>query len=384
MAGKKITVVISQAPGRNPTKRHLEEELAASLLMEPDIDISLVPHLNDLTADHTGLLFLKGVPGDMVVLSWLFPRAAHWILDRNGVKGQVGISLLKPADADDEEEEAGPEEPRPNAIGALNAPRRKIYSLDLRTQSEPHVYLDEIRRIAREATMQTVDLDLMGWIGGSPAPAQLQRYLNPFMTSGSGSTSPQSNGHSAQVPAKASDRASGSPFGLLNGSDLTGLPAAPAPGSAAEEALRRRWYPIIDYSRCTNCMECIDFCLFGVYGVDTQDRILVEQQDNCKKGCPACSRVCPENAIIFPEHKTPAIAGADVERDANFKIDLSKLFGAPSAIEIAAAERDQELVADGREAVGLSVGIPKRRSEQPAQPRDTLDDLMDDLDKLEI
>ena len=40
----------------------------------------------------------------------------------------------------------------------------------------------------------------------------------------------------------------------------------------------RRWYPVIDYDRCTNCMECIDFCLFGVYGVDLEDRILVEQQ----------------------------------------------------------------------------------------------------------
>jgi MinD superfamily P-loop ATPase len=48
-------------------------------------------------------------------------------------------------------------------------------------------------------------------------------------------------------------------------------------------------------------MECIDFCLFGVYGVDRGETILVEQPDNCRKGCPACSRVCPENAIM----KTP-------------------------------------------------------------------------------
>ena len=88
---------------------------------------------------------------------------------------------------------------------------------------------------------------------------------------------------------------------------------APPPRFTPEQLLAppgRRWYPVIDYSRCTNCMECIDFCLFGVYGVDKLDRILVESQDNCKKGCPACSRVCPEQAIIFPEYKTPAIAGA--------------------------------------------------------------------------
>ena len=91
------------------------------------------------------------------------------------------------------------------------------------------------------------------------------------------------------------------------------MPAAESPPAQpvviAEEPARR-WYPVIDFSRCTNCMECIDFCLFGVYGVDRTETILVEQPDNCRKGCPACSRVCPENAIIFPQHKTPAIAGS--------------------------------------------------------------------------
>ena len=52
--------------------------------------------------------------------------------------------------------------------------------------------------------------------------------------------------------------------------------------------------------------------------------------------------------------------------------------------EIAAQERDNELVADGREAVGLTVGIPKRQTAKPDQPRDALDDLMDGLDSLEL
>ena len=91
-------------------------------------------------------------------------------------------------------------------------------------------------------------------------------------------------------------------------------------------------------------MECIDFCLFGVYGVDQLDRILVENQDNCKKGCPACSRVCPEHAIMFPDYKTPAIAGAPVGSVGSLKIDLTKLFGGGDALQIAAAERDSELI----------------------------------------
>src|SRR5262249_1246647 len=137
----------------------------------------------------------------------------------------------------------------------------------------------------------------------------------------------------------------------------------------------RRWYPVIDYSRCTNCMECIAFCLFGVSGVDQLDRILVENQDNCKKGCPACSRVCPEHAIMFPDYKTPAIAGAPVGQISGLKIDLTKLFGGGDAINIAAQERDRELVNDGRQAVGLTVGIPKRQAGKEQKPKDDLDNL---------
>lgn len=368
MVAKKITVVISQSPGKNPVKRDLEETIAAALLLDSSVDVSLVPHLYDLTSDHSGMLFLKSVRNDMVLLSWLFPRAARWVLDRNYVKGHAGVSLLKSPrsdnDDDDEGEEGAESQPdvRPNALGGWDLPNRKIYCLDLRDHGDANVYLEEIRRIVRETSVQTVEL--MGWINGSPAPQQLERYLNPVDFSLNGAVK---NGATA------------------NGTGAPAAAAPPGPLGAANpaEQTRRRWYPVIDYSRCTNCMECIDFCLFGVYGVDSVDRILVEQQDNCKKGCPACSRVCPENAIIFPEHKAPEIAGSETGTVTGLKIDLSKLFGAPSALEQAVLERDTELVADGRDAVGMAVGIPKRRTNAP-QPRDALDDLMDGLDKLEL
>ncbi len=322
-----------------------------------DVEVSLIPHLYDLTADHPGMLFLKSAPGDLVVLSWLFPRATRWILDRNGIKGQEGISEIQ-ADVEDEEElDAEETQPSSSAIGSLNPPNRKIYVIDLRLREKAEDYLEEIRRISQSGSVQTVDL--MDWIGGSPRPEQLQQYLNPQKSN---------NGHVVSQNGNGNGSSNG------NGNEQ------PAPETVA---VKRRWYPVIDYSRCTNCMECIDFCLFGVYGVDGAERILVEQQDNCKKGCPACSRVCPENAIIFPGHKTPAIAGSDEGGAGNLKIDLSKLFGAPSALEIAAQERDTELVADGRDAVGLTVGIPKRQDAAP-QERDDLDDLMDGLDDLDF
>jgi ferredoxin len=133
-------------------------------------------------------------------------------------------------------------------------------------------------------------------------------------------------------------------------------------------------------------MECLDFCLFGVYGVDKLDRIAVENQDSCKRGCPACSRVCPEQAIMFPDYKTAAIAGAPVGAIGALKIDLTRLFGgdAKDALAQAVLERDRELVADGRDAVGMAVGIPKRQADKPQQPRDDLDNLMDALDGLDL
>jgi len=91
------------------------------------------------------------------------------------------------------------------------------------------------------------------------------------------------------------------------------------------------WFPVIDYDRCTNCMQCLSFCLFDVYGVDDEQKIQVQNQDNCKTNCPACSRVCPEVAIMFPKYSSGPINGAPVsEQDVNrekMKVDISSLLG---------------------------------------------------------
>lgn len=91
------------------------------------------------------------------------------------------------------------------------------------------------------------------------------------------------------------------------------------------------WFPVIDYDRCTNCMQCLSFCLFGVYGVDEGQKIQVQNNDNCKTNCPACSRVCPEAAIMFPKYKAGPINGdvvsdADLNRE-KMKVDISALLG---------------------------------------------------------
>jgi NAD-dependent dihydropyrimidine dehydrogenase PreA subunit len=75
------------------------------------------------------------------------------------------------------------------------------------------------------------------------------------------------------------------------------------------------WYPVIDKSRCTNCGKCHDFCLFGVY-TKKNDEIVVVQPHNCKNNCPACARMCPSRAIIFPKYeKSPINGGIEIEEE---------------------------------------------------------------------
>jgi NAD-dependent dihydropyrimidine dehydrogenase PreA subunit len=108
------------------------------------------------------------------------------------------------------------------------------------------------------------------------------------------------------------------------------------------------WFPVIDYQRCTNCMQCLSFCLFDVYGVSTDGKIQVQNQNNCKTDCPACSRVCPEVAIMFPKYRHSPINGDevnadDVRREA-MKVDISALLGG----DIYAALRDRSARAKSR------------------------------------
>ena len=335
---KRLSVVISQSPSKNPKKRKLEEDIVIGLMIESGIDVTVVPNLYDLKPDGTGMLALKKLGGNLVVCSWLFERASHWVLDRNGIHGHVGETLLKNEDEefDDQDAEQDEQDDKDRVIEQRDVPDRKIYCLDFKSSTRAAEYIEEIKRIHQESSVEVVGLNA--------APA------------------------------------------------ANSLPVVTAPASPPVEVQRieendgRRWYPVIDFSRCTNCMECIDFCLFGVYGVDRIDTILVEQPDNCRKGCPACSRVCPENAIMFPQHKTPAIAGSD-DVAASLKIDLSQLFGAPasgkSAEEIAAMERDEQLVIAGRDAVGMQ-GLQKRQENRVDEPKDDLDDLVDQLNDLDV
>ena len=366
---RKLTVVVSQSQSKNPAKRALEEAIVEALLFEAGVEVTVIPHLYDLKPDSTGMLCLQGIGSDMVIASWLFPRAAHWILDRNNIRGIVGETLLD-EESDDEEDEAfdeaeaasGEDNGKLRVLDSREPPKRTIYCLDLRQHEDPQVYVEEIKRLATSTGTDVVNL--MDWVQGSPTPQQMERFQTP-----------------------TNDTAVGATNGSANGASQNGNGDASKEVVRIEEQAARRWYPVIDYGRCTNCMECIDFCLFGVYGIDTVETILVEQPDNCRKGCPACSRVCPENAIIFPQHKTPVIAGSSEVDAGGLKIDLSKLFGGDtgeSAEEAAARERDEQLVLAGRDAVGMSAAMPKRQQQKEAVAKDDLDDLIDELEDIDL
>jgi NAD-dependent dihydropyrimidine dehydrogenase PreA subunit len=71
------------------------------------------------------------------------------------------------------------------------------------------------------------------------------------------------------------------------------------------------WYPVIDPDRCNACGQCADFCLFGVYQ-KTKDKVTVINPQGCKNNCPACARICPRIAIVFPKYATGGpIGGSD-------------------------------------------------------------------------
>jgi NAD-dependent dihydropyrimidine dehydrogenase PreA subunit len=304
---KKLTVVLSQGRGKPSSRQALQQELACALADWPSIDVLTLPHLYDLAPDGPGMQHLRSLSGDLIVLSWLYPRAAFWLLDANGVKGRMGRTSFFP-----EEELATPAQGPARAGGV--APDRTIWCLDLREHDQLEPLLEEIERLAAEST-------------GEPVVAMVQQG--------------------------APDTERG----------------------RFEESSRRRWYPVIDYSRCGNCLECLNFCLFGVFGRDAAEQIFVEQPDACRDGCPACSRVCPSRAIMFPQHNNPAIAGDPEAPDDAFHFDVVQLLGTTSAAELAAAERDH--------ALSEKAQAKKSPTKEPAR-NDDLDQLVNDLDGMDL
>jgi NAD-dependent dihydropyrimidine dehydrogenase PreA subunit len=87
--------------------------------------------------------------------------------------------------------------------------------------------------------------------------------------------------------------------------------AQPPPPEPPAEGDWVPWFPVIDYDRCVNCKQCLSFCPFGCYGTEEDGRVVVTHPEHCKNHCPACARICPEAAIIFPKSDDPPINGVE-------------------------------------------------------------------------
>jgi len=118
------------------------------------------------------------------------------------------------------------------------------------------------------------------------------------------------------------------------------------------EALKREcgvpWYPVIDRDLCTGCGTCRDYCLFSVYAAtgaaaEPERRVRVAAPLNCKTGCPACARLCPTGALLFPFSPEAELNG-EAEEPAHRSADM---------IAAALGDDPMRLLAERRKRKGL-------------------------------
>jgi len=131
------------------------------------------------------------------------------------------------------------------------------------------------------------------------------------------------------------------------------LGAGPAPEHVSSDPIEPEpdawipWFPVIDYSRCRNCGQCLNFCLFDVFTSTEEGRIRASNPQGCKNNCPACARICPEAAIIFPKLDEEPINGAQIEDEARvrgkIKLNVEQILGNDVYAALAARRRKAKL-----------------------------------------
>ncbi len=63
------------------------------------------------------------------------------------------------------------------------------------------------------------------------------------------------------------------------------------------------WFPIIDYTKCNHCKDCVEFCAHGVYTIN-DEKVEVKNPKDCVVFCQACIKMCPKDALIFQDKKS--------------------------------------------------------------------------------
>lgn len=320
-----VQVVLSRPPGDPPSLSGFGRSLASRLAAVPGLKVAIVPHLYDLAADGAAMQYLREIHTDVVVLAALYPRAAFWLLDAHGVRGRLGLTSSLA------------EEEIPDALATSHRrgeiPGRTLWCFDLRRYSDPELLAREVLETVGQGRLQPGAEQAL--VGADPSAA-VEALWNELV-----------------------------------------------------EPTESRWYPVIDFDQCNDCLECLNFCLFGVYSVDGASRPWVEHPEACRPGCPACARICPAGAIMFPQHGDPAIAGDPRAARRSLRLDLSQVLRGLGPLELAALERARAL---GTAAPPAPAPPGPHGTEQapaadpaprlPSAPLD-LDSLVDHLDKLD-
>jgi NAD-dependent dihydropyrimidine dehydrogenase PreA subunit len=119
------------------------------------------------------------------------------------------------------------------------------------------------------------------------------------------------------------------------------------------------WYPLIDYDRCSGCQQCASFCLFNVYEIGPGGKVEVSNPRNCKTNCPACARICPQAAIMFPKLEEAPLNGAEVmpehERQDTIRLDLDEVMGTDVYAALVARRQRVKRILLRKKAMGRAI-----------------------------
>ncbi len=63
--------------------------------------------------------------------------------------------------------------------------------------------------------------------------------------------------------------------------------------------MSKTWYPVIDYSLCTDCGACVKKCSHEVYNAVKAPASVVVKPEECVQGCHGCGNLCPNGAITY-------------------------------------------------------------------------------------
>jgi Pyruvate/2-oxoacid:ferredoxin oxidoreductase delta subunit len=268
---------VAPLEARNAVLRHL---------LQAGVEFEAVGDLCELAARH-GLELKRMAANGQVHVAACFPRAVHALFAVAGVSlvpaGLEVLNLKTP--------------PSPEALARLTVAGNGIHAPDAKIPSQP-------RKDPPHADSNSGALLEAPPFDGDAVLVALEPEIELKL---------------AEVRARLAQgqRVVAGPGGVI------GIPVLPQDGWLP-------WFPVIDFDRCTHCLQCLSFCLFGVFGTDAQGQIEVQSPVACKANCPACSRVCPEAAIIFPKHPASPINGDEPKEGAEretMKVDVSALLG---------------------------------------------------------